>query len=380
MRIGIDGSSILPRRTGIGHYTNQLLNHLAIIDSENQYTVLLNSFRHNPRHEAWMDGRNFAIRRRRWPGPLLLRTWKWLNRPRIERLIGPADLFHSPATYVPPQRRGLAVTTVHDLYFMHAPETCESLGGLYLRATLPRRVKDLAHVIAVSNSTRDDLVELLGVSPERITVVYEGVDNHFRRIDDREQRVVVRTRYNLPERYCLCVGTIEPRKNIERLIEAYSMVRGERADAPALVIVGGRGKDADRVDRAVASFGLQRHVVFPGYIDIDDLPVVYSAADLFVFPSLYEGFGLPALEAMACGVLVVAADTSSLRELVADRGILVDPKRPSQIAGGILRGLSDAQARKEFVRRGLEFAGEMTWERCARRTLAVYEKCVAPTS
>jgi glycosyltransferase involved in cell wall biosynthesis len=377
MRIGIDGSSILPRRTGIGHYTNHLLRHLALLDSRNQYVVFLNSLRQRPPHESWMERENFVLRRRRIPGPALLFAWRWFNRPAIERFIGDVDVFHSPASYVPPQRRGARVTTIHDLYFMRDPEACEMLGGRYLLATLPRRLKEMDRIIADSQSTRDDLIELLGIPVERIAVVYPGVESSFRRVEDREALARVRARYGLPERYLLFVGTIEPRKNVERLIEAYSIARGERPDAPALAIVGGRGKNADRVDRAVERFGVSETVVFTDYVDHADLPALYSGADLLVLPSLYEGFGLPILEAMACGVMVVASDTTSLPELVGDRGILVDPMRPSRIAAGIVRGLSDAPFRAECIRRGLAFAREMTWERCACRTLAVYEEAAA---
>lgn len=388
MRIGIDASSILPRRTGIGHYTHQLLRHLAVVDSRNQYVVFLNSLRHEMRHEPWMDQENFTIRHYRLPGPALVLAWRYFNRPRIERFVGPVDVFHSPATYIPPQRSGARVTTVHDLYFLRDPEASEMLGGRYLRATLPRRAGEMDRVIADSQSTRNDLIELLGVAPERIVVVNPGVDSRFRPPEvgqignlSAEQAsslpTAVRARCGLPERYVLFVGTIEPRKNVERLIEAYATVRRERPDAPPLVIVGGSGKNADRVERAVQSFGLSQWVIFAGYVNQDELPALYWGAELFVLPSLYEGFGLTVLEAMACGVTVVAGDTSSLQELVGnDRGILVDPMRPSQIAMGIIRALSDAGLRAECIRRGLEFARQMTWDRCARQTLAVYEQAV----
>jgi len=306
------------------------------VDSHNRYVVLLNSLRHGVRRESWMEQENVRIRHYRFPGPLLLFAWRWFNQPAVERLVGGVDVFHSPATYVPPQQRGARVTTVHDLYFLRDPEACELLGGRHLRATLPRRLREMDRIITASQSTRDDLIELLAVPPERIAIVYEGVDRRFHPIADREQQAAARARYALPERYILFVGTIEPRKNVERLMEAYATVRGEQSDAPVLVIVGGRGKDANRVEHAVASFGLAPWVVFAGYVSHDDLPALYSAAALFVLPSLYEGFGLPVLEAMACGVPVVAGDTSSLRELVAGHGILVDPMRPSQIAGGDL--------------------------------------------
>jgi glycosyltransferase involved in cell wall biosynthesis len=414
MRIGIDGSSILPRRTGVGHYTLQLLRHLAQIDSRNEYVVLLNSLRHALPDEPWMKQANFTTRHYRFPGPALLLAWRYLDRPPIEQLVGEVDVFHSPATYIPPQQRGARVTTVHDLYFMRDPESCDWLGGQYLRTTLPQRLAQMDRIIAISESTRDDLIEWFNVPPEKIAVIYEGVDSRFvGQVDNlsssqtdsprhvgqvgnlspsqtdsqtgqvnnlsydrpRHDNSAVRARHGLPDRYILFVGTIEPRKNVERLIEAYSIVRNARPDAPPLVIVGGWGKNARRVDRTTATLGLSESVLFIGYVEHDELPAIYGGADLFVLPSLCEGFGLPVLEAMASGVMVVAGDASSLRELVGrDRGLLVDPMRPSQIATGILRALSDKPLRAACIRRGLDFAREMTWERCARQTLAVYEE------
>ena len=165
MRIGIDGSSILPQRTGIGHYTAQLLRHLARIDNENEYVVFLNSMRHAPAQEPWMDRPNFEVRRGRFPGPGLLYLWRWFNRPPIDRLVGPVDVFHSPASYVPPQLYGAGVTTIHDLYFMRDPAVCQWLGGRFLNATLPKRLPGVKRIIAASRHTRDDLVNLLGVPP-----------------------------------------------------------------------------------------------------------------------------------------------------------------------------------------------------------------------
>jgi len=376
MRIGFDGSSILPRRTGVGHYTNQLLRQLVLLAPEHEFIVFLNSLRHAPRREPWMDAPNVRVRRGRFPGPALLYAWRWFNRPPIERLVGRVDLFHSPATYVPPQRAGARVTTVHDLYFLRDPETCERLGGRFLAATLPRCVRELDRILAASQSTRGDLIELLGVPAERIAVVYEGVDGRFARVEDPERRSATRARYELPLHYLLFVGTIGPRKNVVRLIEGYAQARAERADLPPLVVAGGRGKDVERVVRAVAACGVEPHVRFLGYVEHEDLPALYSGADVFVLPSLYEGFGLPVLEAMACGAPVVAGNNSSLRELVADRGFLVDAMRPSQIAGGILWALTDRNLREQYVRNGLAFARQMTWERCARETLEVYREAV----
>lgn len=376
MRIGIDGSSILPRRTGIGHYTSQLIAHLAEIDTENQYIVFLNSFRNSPKRESWMERDNFTVRRGKFPGPVLLYMWRWLDRPPVERFVGEVDVFHSPASYVPPQRNGGRVTTVHDLYFMQDPRACDRLGGGFLAATLPRRLKGISSIIAASRHTRDDLVEMLGVPSERISIVYEGVDQAFRRVRDSGQLEAARKRYRLPERFILFVGTIEPRKNISRLVEAYAGVRGCLPDPPDLVIAGGRAADAETVDRAIDLSGVARHVHMTGYVAHEDLAALYSLADLFVLPSLYEGFGLPVLEAMKCGVPVVAGDTSSLRELVADRGFLVDPEKPHAITEGIVRALSDEDTTAEYVAHGRDFAREMTWERCAQQTLAVYEKSV----
>ena len=221
-------------------------------------------------------------------------------------------------------------------------------------------------MIAISQATKDDLVAHYGVPKEKIPVVYHGVEPRFRPTPDP----AVPARYGLPSRYFLYLGTLQPRKNLERLLQAYAQLSG---DVPALVLAGAKGWYFERIAAAIAALGLGERVFLPGYVPDEDVPALLTGALALVFPSLYEGFGLPVLEAMACGTPVVTANTSSLPEVVGEAGLLVDPLRVDEIAAAMQRLLADEALRAELSRRGLERAGLFSWDRCARETLAVLE-------
>jgi glycosyltransferase involved in cell wall biosynthesis len=217
-------------------------------------------------------------------------------------------------------------------------------------------------------------VELLGVDVSRVVVVYPGVEPRFQRVQDRQALDAVRQRYNLPDHFALGLGTLQPRKNLGRLIEAYAGVREELGSELHLVIAGGAGWMYESVFRRVAELGLQNLVSFPGYIADEDLPTLYSLADLFVFPSLYEGFGLPVLEAMACGTPVVTSAVSSLPEVAGDAALLVDPLDTQALAEAMRRALDDTRLRSEMVQKGLEQARRFTWAVSARQLMEIYHR------
>ncbi|MGC8875397.1 MAG: glycosyltransferase family 4 protein, partial [Chloroflexia bacterium] len=231
-------------------------------------------------------------------------------------------------------------------------------------------VRVATRVIAVSQATRDDLIRHYRTVPDRVHVVHHGVSPRFRPTQDPG----VRARYGLPERYFLYLGTLQPRKNLERLLAAYARLP---AGAPAFVLAGGRGWYFERIARAVAAHNLGERVLFPGYIADADLPAVLSGAVAFVYPSLYEGFGMPLLEAMACGTPVIASRSSSLPEVVGDAGLLVDPLSVEALQEALQRILEDEPLREALRARGLERARLFTWERCAHETLGVLEKALA---
>ncbi len=376
--IGLDASSILPRRTGIGWYTWYLLRELARLESAGErYRVFMNSLRHPFPEDARFlksDSR-FRMRRYRLPGPWLVNAWRKINAPSIDLLNGAVDVFHAPATYIPPQRHGARMATIHDLYFMRRLDHCHALGGQYLAESLPRRAHQLDRVIAVSHSTARDVIEYLHIPEDRIRVIHSGVDPRFARPVATTERETLRRRYDLPGEYILALGSLEPRKNLPGLLRAYRLLLDEwGADSapPPLVLAGATGWGNEEMRRVLDELKLAPHVRFPGYIAEDDLPALYAAARLFAMPSLYEGFGLPVLEAMAAGTPVVTSNNSSLIEIAGEAAWTVDAEAPAAIAEALQSALTDETARATFIQAGRQRATRFSWAECARQTRAVY--------
>jgi glycosyltransferase involved in cell wall biosynthesis len=231
-------------------------------------------------------------------------------------------------------------------------------------------VRRADHLLAISEHTRRDLIDLLGAPPAGVTVTHCGVDPTFRPLD-AAQVAAWRARYGLPERFILYVGTLEPRKNVPRLLDAYARLR-RRGPVPPLVLVGGRGWRHAAIDARLAALGLGDAVRFLGYVPAAELPLCYNAAGVFVYPSLYEGFGLPPLEALACGTPVVTSNAASLPEAVGDAAVLVDPRDPAALADALAAALADEPLRQRLRAAGLAQARRFSWRRMAEQTLAVY--------
>jgi len=267
-------------------------------------------------------------------------------------------------------RRIPAVVTIHDLAFLKWPELLTAQSRRYY-GQVARAVRSADRVIAVSARTRDDLIELVDAPARRIDVVYEAADRRFARVEPAAVAAVAR-RLGLPERYFLFVGTREPRKNLRRLLDAYALV-AEPA-APDLVVAGRPGWLAEDLGGQAAALGIARRVHFTGEVEDEDLPALYSGALAFVFPSLYEGFGLPTLEAMACQTPVIASTGGSLPEIVGPAALLIDPFDVPALARAMERIWREPALREELVERGLARAGQFSWRRAAEETLDVYRR------
>ncbi|GAB4481917.1 MAG: glycosyltransferase family 1 protein [Anaerolineae bacterium] len=313
------------------------------------------------------------------PSPLSHRThnrlWYRLRLPLpVELWTGRCDLFHALDFTLPPTLPGTrAVLTIHDLSFERWPD--ETMPGMlrFLQAVVPRSAHRADHVITDSEATRRDVIELYGLPPDRVTAVPLGVDPCFRPQAAAGEGERIRAKLGLPpDPFILTVGTMQPRKNHGRLVAAFARV----ADRARLVIAGGHGWGYDAVLAEVERLGLRDRVTFTGFVDDADLPALYRAAAAFAYPSLYEGFGLPVLEAMACGLPVLAGDVSSLPEVVGphgEAGLLVDPLDVGAIAAGLARLLDDAPLRAHLARNAIARAGAFTWARAADLTWAVYQ-------
>ena len=354
------------RGAGVSHYIHSLLTWLPRVESRLRWLALMGHTRAN--FPGWEQQRAW------WPTstPPLRILWEQLAQPCQMRRAG-VDLVHAPVYVGPLVCRSPVVVTLHDLSFYLYPELFRPFQRNYLRKFTRLTVRRAAGVIAVSESTRTDAIRILGVPPERITVIHNGVDDEMRPLP-ADQVSAFRRRRSLPEKMILFLGTLEPRKNIVTLLEAFALLRREGNLAHQLVVAGGRGWYYEEIEIAVQRLGLQDLVIFPGYVDQKELPLWYNAAELFVYPSIYEGFGLPPLESMACGTPVVAANTSSLPEVVGDAGILVNPLDSGALAEAMKRVLGDPEAGRTLRNAGLERAKQLSWRNTAEMTAQFYHR------
>lgn len=371
MRIGIDATSLPAQLTGSGNYVFQLISALNRIDTTNQYLV----FTSTPQAAALgVERDGFRVLRHDFSGRGMRLVWEQVGLPALVRRHR-LDVLHSPHYTMPLRHSARSVVTFHDLTFLLYPELHQLAKRIFFPAMMRWSARHAKQIIAVSESTRRDLVRMLGVSLHRVTTVLSAADTYYRPAPAVEVAKVC-ARYGLkPGEYLLYVGVLEPRKCIDRLVEAFGRIT-PTAGGLTLVIAGKRGWMYDRIFAQVTALGLQDRVRFPGYVPRADLPALYSGARAFVYPSRYEGFGLPVLEAMSCGTPVVTTNVSSMPEVAGDGALLVDPDDVPSLAAALARVIHDARLREELSRRGLARAAGFSWERCARETLRVYESAV----
>jgi glycosyltransferase involved in cell wall biosynthesis len=371
MHIAIDYTPAIHQRAGIGRYTRGLVQALTRLDAENQYTLLALG-QSGAHFVPTALPTNFSIRfapiSDRWATVL----WYRLNLPLpVELFSGRADLFHGPSFTLPPSFAP-SLLTVHDLSFLRYPQGAHPALLAWLTKAVPRSLHRARHVLADSESTRADLIELMQVPPDQITVIGAGVDERFKPEGEPETLARVRSRYQLPDRFVLSISTLEPRKNFTGLIAAFEQMAGSSVADLHLVIAGGKGWLYDDIFAAAETSPLRERIHFAGYVADEDLPALYSLAALFAFPSHYEGFGIPVLEAMACGTPVVCADNSSLPEIAGDAALLVEATGTEALADALHQLSIDASLREKLISRGYKQAGKFTWEKAARRLMKVY--------
>ncbi len=358
--IGIDASRALRAlRTGTERYAWEIIRRLAEHFVPPDFRLRLYTDRPPaPEQRAATPGAEWVV----LPLPRL-----WTHMALAPELLRrPPDLFFEPAHVLPLTRPRASLVTVHDVGYEHFPEAHTPFQRWYLRLTTKWHVRGARLILADSRATRDDLVELYGADPARVRVVYPGVDLHiFRPVRDPRRLEAVRAHYAGGARYVLYVGTLQPRKNVVRLVRAFARLAAEEPDA-VLVLAGRPGWHTAPLDQAVRALGLERRVRRPGYVPESDLPALLSGAELFAFPSLFEGFGFPVLEAQACGTPVLTSTTSSLPEVAGGAAWLVDPHDEEAIAAGLATLWRDQRLRRELAERGLANARRFTWERTVR--------------
>ena len=374
MRIGINALAA-ENRSGTGRYTTELVRHLARLDSRNEYVIVIHG--DSPLCASLETFQNFRLIKQ--PRRLRLGRILWEHR-RLPALIARErlDLFHAPAFVLPGRSAAPMVATIHDLVFMRYPETFGYFRRNYFHWAIPRSAYRATLLIADSQATQRDLVDLLQIDPKRIRVIPLGVGEEFFEPSPPEAVEQVRSELRLPERYILTVGTLEPRKNLVRLLEAFAAAKQRLGgDCPALVLVGRKGWKYDEVFSGIVELGLRGDVIWSDFLGDEVVRALYQHATVFVCLSLHEGFGLPVLEAMASGTAVVASDRSSMPEIVGDAGVLVDPLDIGAVADALVSLAASELERTNLAKRARERARGFSWEQTARRTLAVYEEAAA---
>ncbi len=368
--IGIDYTAAYEQGGGIGRYVRELVTALARLDTTTDYRLFVSGVTAQKPLPA-APGRNFTWRGTSITPLWLARLWQRAQVPlSVELFTGKVDLYHATDFTLPPTRgKTRTLLTVHDLSFVRVPEAASPSLKSYLDVVVPRSVRRADHVLADSQATKDDLMALYNTPAEKITVLLSGVDTRFQRTETPS----IRAKYQIPERpYILSVGTVQPRKNYARLIKALATLRANGYDV-GLVIVGGKGWLEDPIYETIRSTGMTDYVRMTGFADDADLPALYSQALITALPSLYEGFGIPVLESMACGTPVLTSNVSSLPEVAGDTGIMVDPSDQDAITGALERLLTDAALCADLSRRGLERAKTFTWDAAAQQLAGVYQ-------
>ena len=375
MHIAIDAHTVGAQLAGNESYAVNLIEALAQIDQTNLYTLYVTK-------PAAID--RFA---NRWPNFKVRQTLPHTPLVRIPLTLSaelrrhPVDVLHVQFT-APPFAPCPVVTTIHDLSFEHLPETFKRRSRAQLRLTVRRTARKAALILTLSEFSRRDIIETYAVDPERVIVTPAAAPTHFKPIASETELEKMRERYGIGANYLLSLGSIQPRKNLTRLIEAFQGLRKSRPDdqSPQLIIAGKRGWLDSGVFHAAQQDGLNDSVKFIGYVPEADLPALYSGALCFVYPSYFEGFGLPVLEAMQCGAPVIAGNQTSLPEVAGDAALLFDPFDTRAVGEAIARVIDHPGYRADLRARGLKRAAEFTWIETARLTLKAYERAATTRS
>jgi glycosyltransferase involved in cell wall biosynthesis len=367
MRIAIDAHTVGTQLAGNVTYITNMIEQFAALDQKNEYDLYVTQ----PDAFEMYDGRwpNFTARR------ILAyksRLMRFLFSFNAQLRMHPADIFFVQFN-APPFTPCKVVTSIHDLSFEHLPETFKWRSHTQMKITIRRTARNAAHIVTCSEYSRQDIIDTYKIAPEKVTTIPLAAADRFRPVTDETELMRIKQKYDLPGDFILGVGSVQPRKNLVRLIEAYSILSDKR-DLPPLILVGKKAWLFEDSLKAAVEHGVEDKVRFTDFVPDDDLPGLYTLSTCFVYPSFFEGFGIPPLEAMQCGSPVITGNRTSLPEVVGDAGILVDPFDVTSIADAIDRVLSDSQLRGELRQKGFERAKLFSWKRSARETLDIFEK------
>jgi len=379
LRIGIDISALLNHGVdiGAGRYIINLVRNLLEIDNKNTY-VLTGRYTSTEyleiAYNLKKDFENNKIELKFYRTPQKkLDLWNRFKFPPIEFLGFKADILHCPDYLIPPTLNKNIVLTIHDLAFIRFPEFNFDWFVKKYTLEVKKNAQISKKIIADSKSTKNDIVKFFKIDPSRIGVVYLAADNLFKKLPEKEKDKNVLKKYKINKKYILSVGTIEPRKNFITLIKAFNLIKQKKTGTDYKLVIAGRTgwkSEATYLERENSPY--RDNILFIGRVPDKDLVQIYNQAELFVYPSLFEGFGLPSLEAMSCGLPVIASDTSSLKEVIGNAGILVTAGDESKLKKQILHVLENEEIKEELKRKSLIQAKKFSWEETARKTLEIY--------
>lgn len=381
MRIGIDIRCLAEgRRTGVEEYAINLLENLFAIDKKNKYVLFLNSFRRSGINTKNLTKhKNVSIRCFRYPNKLLNLFFWYLDWPKIDKMLGGVDVIFFPNIIFGAWSKNVkAIFTVHDLSFERYPQTFSLKRRLWHVFINPGKLcRKADKIITVSQSSKNDITDFYGVENNKINVISSAVSQKFFVMDRNNPKLIeVKKKYGLPYKFVLYLGTIEPRKNIIAIVRAYNQlckVKHPELEKYKLVIAGAPGWKKKKIFDEIKNSPYRKDIILAGYICDEDKPALYNLASLFVYPSFFEGFGFPPLEAMNCGVPVIVSNMSSLPEVIGGAGIMVDPDKPDEIFQAMREILLNRELREKLRIKGFEQAKKFTWEKTAWNFLAIIQ-------
>ena len=372
IRIGIDARPALNQRTGVGNYVFNLVRSLSKIGTDEEFNLFSNSFKNEFQIDEFKELQNCTIHHSRYPNVLINLLWGRFGGNLMKTLTKDANLLHFTG-HIPKNPGNLpSVATVHDLFNIKFPESVAPEFRVS-HQKFARSLKKVKKIIAVSEYTKTDLINFLDTPEEKISVIPHGIDTKLfpPSTGASEINAKIKNRLGGSGEYILCVGTLEPRKNYLKTLEAFQIILKRFPDLK-LVIAGGKGWQSDLIHQKTSELQLDSSVLFPGYVGYSDLPTLYKGAAAFLFPSIYEGFGLPVLEALSFNVPIAVSNVASLPEIAGEAALKFDPNIPEDIAKQIIRLLEDSDLKENLKRLGNERIKQFTWEETARKTLEVY--------
>ena len=380
MKVALELQPCLKEKSGIGIYTYELAKRL----QENEEMSLLgNVFHVGNQTSVKQELQELKFNKQicpLMPYGLYKRIWEYMPIDYHTLFRQKPDITHFFNVIIPPRIEGKVINTIHDLTFYLYPETIGEKHLKFLQENIRRSAQRPDKIITISQSSKDGLIEKLEVDPAKIEIVYPGVDSSF--FQNQLNHIdlqALRSKYQLPDQYILYMGTLEPRKNIERIVDAFACFKQNNTSISAdykLILVGKKGWLYEPIFEKVRGYGIEKEVIFTGYVEEQDKPYLYQMASLFMFPSLYEGFGMPVLEAMAAGVPVITSNTSSLPEVAGDAAILIDPYDIEGMAMAIEAVLCNEAMRQELIHRGYNQVKKFNWDDSAQKLYRIYKEIV----